>query len=136
MPLNQPLFTLGLVVVSFFGSLLLARLIVRVSVGRMDRRFPAVLPAPDAVTRRFQSFRLGNVNAGLSIHVSVDQSHLHLTPLAFLRLFGVRAMSIPWEAIEIKSLGRWMTTVKIAGVNVRGPSWCLQLAEQNSVGSI
>ncbi len=131
MPVNHPLVTVAFVTLLFVGVTLLSRAIIRLMMRRIDRLYPPSTPAVDAVRRGGQSFSFGPVNATMSIHVAADESHLHLTPISLLRLFGMRSMSIPWEAIEVHSAGRWFTTAKIAGVTVRGPSWCLRLAEHD-----
>ncbi len=88
--------------------------------------FPAQEPAPDAVRRRFQSFGIGIVNMGLSIHVAVDDEYLHLVPLAIWQSLGARPASIPWSAMEpIGSSGR---VVRVAGHRLGGPKWCMGLA--------
>lgn len=129
MNLNDPLlmvaFVLAMVVVSFG----VAWMLVRHAMGQLDRRFPPVSPADDAVRRRFQSFRFGIVNASFSIHVAADDQHVHLTPITLLRVMGFKPMSIPWGEIQVRSAGRFFTTATIAGVHVQGPTWCLRLAD-------
>jgi hypothetical protein len=116
-----------------FDVLLTAGLIwfvLRMVWGSMRDRFPAVEPQPDAVTRRYQSFRFGVVNFGCAIHVTADETHLHLSPLGFMQKLGGLPISIPWEAIAIKKPangGKW-TTVMIGMQRVTGPAWCLELA--------
>ncbi len=118
---------------------LLTVVLIRRFVGRtwqsMVDRFPPRDPAPDAVTRNFQSFRLGVINLGWSVHVAADESYLHLRPARFVRLFGCRPLSIPWDAISVvrrSSNGRW-ATVRLAGAPpLEGPAWCLDLAGEAS----
>ena len=97
----------------------------------VHERFPGREPDGDAITKRFQSFRLGIMNLGFSIHVAVDENHLHLTPAGYLRVFGARPLSIPWESIAIQKRSRskrWITA-KVDRWTVVGPAWCLELAE-------
>jgi hypothetical protein len=88
--------------------------------------FPAREPAPDAVRRRFQSFGIGIVNMGLSIHVAADEDYLHLVPLAIWRALGARPASIPWSAME--PVGRSGRVVRVNGHRLDGPKWCMRLA--------
>jgi len=123
-----------LVVILFMLAELVAMpMIVRVIVSRrwaaIPDKFPPTEPAPDAVTRRFQSFRAGVMNLGFSIDASVDDACLHLRPSKIGRVIGVRPASIPWESITPVSQGRTSRIVKIAGVKLMGPKWCLQLAD-------
>lgn len=90
------------------------------------RDFPVQEPAPDAVRRSFQSFGIGIVNMGLSIHVAVDAEYLHLTPLAIWRALGATPVSIPWSAME--PVGRSGRVVRVAGHRLDGPKWCMELA--------
>jgi hypothetical protein len=73
------------------------------------REYPPHPPAPDAVRRRFQSFRVGMMNLGGAIHVAVDEDHLHLTPVRVLRWIGMSPISVPWGSITIRRRrGRWV----------------------------
>jgi len=92
-------------------------------------RFPAVPIAPDAVRRDFQSYRVGLTNLGGMVHTAVDGSHLHLLPARLGRWCGMRAASVPWEAIEpIRLRGKRQAQVKLGGETVVGPAWALRMA--------
>ena len=71
--------------------------------------FPSREPAPDAVRRRFQSFGLGIVNMGCSIHVAADDELQ--TPrqrrLAFLGITG--------QVFEQTTVGVGRTAGEVAG---------------------
>lgn len=99
--------------------------------GPLARRFPPREPAPDAVGRRFQSFSIGMFNLGCCIHVMVDETHLHLTPVKPFRLCGTGPISVPWDAIQIVKRPAWRRLViaKIGDQTIAGPAWCLELAE-------
>ena len=116
-----------------FAELLAMPLIIRVVVSRhwapIPDMFPPTDPAPDAVTKGFQSFRAGVINLGFSIDASVDDACLHVRPSKIGRVIGVRPASIPWESITPVSQGRTTRTVKIAGVKLMGPKWCLEIAD-------
>lgn len=113
----------GLVIPSF----------VRASWARWHDSFPPVPPGPDAVSRQFQSFSVGLLNLGYSVHVTVDAGHLHLRPTAMVRCLGMRSVSIPWDAVEFVGVfpfGR--RRARVAGVSLIGPAWCLDLARARS----
>lgn len=112
--------------------LIVLRALMAGSFGRLSARYPRREPAPDAVRKNFQSFKFGLVNAGLSVHVAVDEHYLHLYPAAILRWAGVRAASVPWSAIQLK--GKWgpYRRAKIDGIDISGPRWCLDLASPTS----
>lgn len=93
--------------------------------------FPATTPLPDAVRRNFQSFSLGLMNLGFSIHVAADAQFLHLTPVKFLRALGAPAMSIPWDAIKLEPTtrpGRATRKAMVQSTRIAGPAWCMELA--------
>ncbi len=92
---------------------------------------------PDAVERRFQSFRLGVLHLGFCIHVAADEGHLHLQPAALLRFFGAQTASIPWSSIKIQKHSRTgrSITAKINQRTLQGPAWCLSLAEPITPGT-
>ncbi len=98
--------------------------------GPLAADFPPRPVHDQAVRKKFQSFRLGLLNLGWSVHVAVDEGHLHLEPAAWMRTFGAKAASIPWERIEVVKHGRgaWMTA-RIGPHTLAGPAWCLELAE-------
>lgn len=99
----------------------------------LSRRFPARDPAPDAVTRNFQSIAIGIANYGLCATIAVDDAALHLRPARFLRCFGARGFSVPWDQIRFKKkhkiLGRVYVEVLIGKTSLTGPEWCLGIAE-------
>ena len=92
------------------------------------KRFGHTAPAPDAVRRNFQSYKVGLLNLGLMIHTAVDDQHLHLIPAALGRWMRMRPVSIPWDDIEPRKLGKRAATIKVAGETVHGPAWALGLA--------
>lgn len=97
-------------------------------------KFPPREPSPDAIHRDFQSFRAGLLNLDHCIHVAVDADHLHLRPALFARLVRIQPTSIPWSAITLDRHGssRRMLRAAIDGHDLRGPRWCLELAEPPS----
>jgi hypothetical protein len=98
--------------------------------GPLAGKFPRVPEADGAVRRDFQSFSFGLFNLGYCVHVTVDEDHMHLDPALFLRVIGARAMSIPWERIELRSRPREQGYLKarVDQQDFRGPAWCLRLA--------
>ena len=120
-----------MVIVGFEAILLffLIPVIVRSSWGDVAGKHPPVEPAPDAVRRRFQSFQCGLLSMGWCVHVATDESYLHLTPALLMRIFGTKPTSIPWEAIDrVTGKGRYRTA-RIGRTEIKGPAWCLALAE-------
>lgn len=96
---------------------------------RLGQGHPPAEPEPDAVRREFQSFKIGIVNLGYSIHVAVDPSYLHLYPSLTARWIGIKPMSIPWESVQWKRDTRLSGThVRINGTDVYGPAWAMKLA--------
>ena len=88
-----------------------------------------VEPAPDAVVNRWQSFSAGMLNLGWSIDVAVDETHLHLRPSPLGRVIRLRPASVPWESVEFVREGRFSAKVRAAGIELRGPKWCLTMAK-------
>jgi len=93
------------------------------------RAHPPVDPAPDAVRKDFQSFKLGIYNLGLAVHVAVDDRYLHLLPSRALRWGGAGACSVPWEAVTPLGPRAFKAfAVKVAGQTLTGPRWALALS--------
>lgn len=112
-------------------DVLVVRALMRGSIGPLESRYPAREPAVDGVTRSFESIRLGIVNMGGSVHLTVDEWGLHIRPARMLRWFGVRGASVPWEAMRVRRRSGRTTSVKIDGVGeLRGPSWALEMVEE------
>lgn len=129
MPSNTLAVVLAIVGFTILLDVFLVRTLVRAGWSTLAEKFPAQPVAPDAVRRDFQSFGFDLYNFGCCVHAAADSSCLHLLPTAFLRMLGCGAMSIPWERIELKSCrGRW-AKAQIAGTRVKGPAWCLSLAD-------
>lgn len=97
----------------------------------LAEKFPGQPVDDGAVRRRFRGFSFDILNLEWCIHVAVDARHLHLEPVRFLRMFGARRMSIPWDAVALERRGsRWRSArARIGGVSVKGPDWCFALAE-------
>ncbi|MEO1534442.1 MAG: hypothetical protein AAFS11_02630 [Planctomycetota bacterium] len=99
----------------------------------LAEKHPQTTPIEPSETRRFQSFALGMFNLGFCIHVTADPERLHLMPVTPMRLLGMRPMSLPWEALDLKPPGRrknWRTARVGVGLDLHGPAWCLGLAER------
>jgi len=111
-------------------AMLIVRGMVQGTWNKLADDHPAVEPAPDAVRRRFQSFEMNMLNLGLSVHVAVDDRHLHLSPASVIRWAGARPMSIPWDRIEVVGRGWTSRSVRtrIDKIVVWGPAWCFELA--------
>ncbi|MEE2906402.1 MAG: hypothetical protein VX527_01070 [Planctomycetota bacterium] len=92
------------------------------------RNYPEQEHGEDAITRKFQSFGLGIVNMGFSIHATVDASYLHIRPVTWLRVLGASPMSIPWDAMKPKgATGRVVSLTD--GPRLEGPKWCFTLLQ-------
>lgn len=127
------LLVVGGIILEFGVVMLVVRALLRSSLGRLAERFPFEEPAPGAVRRNFQSFRIGTISAGYSMHVAVDERCLHLMPAAILRWCGARACSVPWSEVQVmRRLGAYRKA-KVGGVNLYGPGWCLDLAAPGQV---
>ncbi|MFT3683529.1 MAG: hypothetical protein QM783_01175 [Phycisphaerales bacterium] len=98
------------------------------TLGPLVTAFPPVEPASDAVRRKFQSFRFDLFNFGGCVHVAADSAHLHLRPARLARWFGLRDMSIPWSAVQLRKVSGKSAVAEIGKSTVRGPAWCLSLA--------
>ena len=92
-------------------------------------RFPPREIRSDAVTKHFQSYRVGLLNLGFMVHTSVDDMSLHLRPARFGRMIGMKGASVPWEEIvPVRRRGKRYAEVKIGKESVFGPLWALELA--------
>ncbi|MCC7388000.1 MAG: hypothetical protein IT431_04445 [Phycisphaerales bacterium] len=98
-------------------------------------RYPAQALGADAVRRDFQSYKVGIMNLGFSIHTAVDERHLHLLPAMLGRWMRMRPVSVPWEAVEpVRRRGAKYAEVRIGKETVVGPAWALGLAFGDSAG--
>ncbi|MHC4416408.1 MAG: hypothetical protein ACYS0G_14125 [Planctomycetota bacterium] len=129
--MSGPLLLTLIIVAALAESFVILWAIVRFGWKPLADVFPPQPSQPDAVVRRFRSFRVGVVNFGFSMHVAVDERHLHLETVALFRWFGARPVSVPWESIRIQKRSRWgrWITAKVGPRTITGPAWCLELAE-------
>ena len=123
---NSPVAVTLLIIVCIPGAFGIAALCMTMMWNPIMRAWPPCEPAPDAVRRNFQSFSLGLLNLGLSIHVAADDEHLHLTPARLIRWMGAIPASIPWNAMQPMA-GRKGTAVKLGPHTMIGPRWCMEL---------
>lgn len=106
--------------------------------GPIVREFPGVPASPRAVSRNFQSLRVGMFNLGQGFHIAVDDERVHLSPALLSRLFGLKAVSVPWEHVRLapgNKKGRSVHVI-IAGTNIRGPRWAFGLADPEASGMV
>lgn len=112
------------------------RWIVWSTIGEIQREYAAKEPSQNAVSRPFQSFSFDILNLGWCVHVDADESYLHLRPAWLARVIGgMRPVSIPWDAIEVKgkaTLRYAMLSAKVGKVTMVGPAWCLNLASSEA----
>lgn len=124
---NNPTATTLLILVCILGTL---GIVIAVMCGMWNpalKPYPPIEPADDAISKNYQSISLGLVNMGLSVHISVDDSYLHLTPVKPMRACGAASASIPWDALKPMA-GRRSTVVKLGGIHtITGPRWCMEL---------
>ncbi len=125
---------LWVIIVLVVGEMAVAAVIVGAIVhgtlGGLSKRHPAAPIDSDAVRRDFQSFKIGLLNMGWSMHVAVDAGHLHLIPALFFRVIGAKPASIPWESVEpLDHPGKRYRRAKIGGEEMRCPGWCLEIAD-------
>jgi hypothetical protein len=106
--------------------------------GPIVRAFPGVPAAPGAVGRNFQTLRVGMFNLGQGFHIAVDDERVHLSPALMSRIFGLKAVSVPWEHVRLapgNKKGRSVHVI-IAGANIRGPRWAFGLADPEASGMV
>ncbi|MEE3002019.1 MAG: hypothetical protein VX908_04895 [Planctomycetota bacterium] len=118
--------TTVLIIITFVAIFGITGSALRALWNPLAKAFPAREPAPDAVSKSFQSFSYGIVNLGFSIHVSADSDALHLTPIRFMQWFGALPASVPWDAMEPVKKSRHK--VRVNGQVLQGPKWCMELA--------
>ena len=126
----------AIVAIDLLVTVAIIRVLLKAGWSALVRKYPEVEPAPDAVRKNYQSFKIGAVRLGKCVHVAVDETHLHLTPGKVLRWLGARPVSIPWETIRItgEAMGGRLLRTRIDSVNVIGPAWCLDLAARAPQG--
>jgi hypothetical protein len=134
MPSTTTFGVIAFVVVLTLLDLLVVRTLIRAAWDSLADRFPPRSVAADAIRRNFQTFAIDWVNLGHCVHAAADRAHLHLLPARFLRWFGCRPISIPWGEVAIQKRRRSVVTAKIGGATVKGPAWCLSLADPGSNG--
>jgi hypothetical protein len=127
----MPGWKIAVVVTAFvlFDAMIVAAILWAVgrSVKELAAQFPFRHPGPDAIRKDFQSIHLGFLGLGGSVHLSADAVHLHIEPARVARWIGVRAMSLPWDAIRVKHRGPFQTRSEVAGVALAAPNWCMDL---------
>lgn len=98
-------------------------------IGGYTAPYPPVEPAPGAHREDFQSVSIGLGNFGKSMHITIDESYLHLMPAKMLRWFGIQPMSVPWDDItnvRVDKRERWATArLAKSKTSMKVPAWCL-----------
>ena len=123
---DSPIALVLLIVVSTLGSLGIGAACMHFTWNSTMRTWPPRDPAPDAIRRNFQSFSLGLINLGWSVHVAADKEFLHLRPATLVRWLGAASASIPWQAMQPLG-GRRGTAVRLGHHTMIAPRWCVEL---------
>ncbi len=114
----------------------LVRAIVSTNWEPIVQRYPAVEPLPGSRRWNFRSFQAGGMlNMGWSVHVMSDADFLHLRPAKLLRWMGMRGASVPWDEVEVRERKRRTLSVRIAGIDLKGPAECLTAPAEAGVAS-
>ena len=123
---NNPYATALLITTCILEAPIIMILVFKGMWAPIARRHPAQPIADDAIRRRFQSFPLGLINLGWSVHASVDDQYLHLEPVTFLRWFGAIPMSVRWEDLsKLNTNGK--SVYMTGGHRLVGPTWCFEM---------
>jgi len=97
----------------------------------LAQRYPRKNVLEPSTRRNFQSFNIGVLGLGYSVHVIVDDEHLHLLPSAILGFFKCSKISIPWDDIVLakkQPIFRWLRSCELGKFKIVGPAWCFKLA--------
>lgn len=140
-PMSPLTITILVTAIVLFDLMIVAAVLTAVSasIRTISKQFPPVAPAADAVTKNFQSFKLGLLGLGKCIHASVDEHYLHLRPCMLARWIRVPPMSVPWAQVQVTGstfasrlkLGKSLKA-KLGTLDIEGPEWCLNLAAQST----
>jgi hypothetical protein len=123
-----------ILVIDLVVMTVLVRAIVSTNWEPIVKKYPAVEPLPDGRRWNFRSFQAGGMlNMGWSVHVVSDVDFLHLRPAKLLRWMGMRPASVPWDEVEVRARKRRTLTVRIAGIDLRGPAECLTAPAEAAV---
>lgn len=98
----------------------------------LEKRWPAQLPQDDVVSRGFQTFWFGRIaRFNLCLHATADTKHIHVAPMAPMRWFSAKPISLPLDELHsLKStLFPGLMQAKIRDRAFVGPAWCLKLAQ-------
>jgi hypothetical protein len=91
------------------------------------KRFPARPVEHGALTRRFQSLRLGVTSFGFSFEIALDETNAHFTPHRLARWFGAQRFSVPREVLAAakKGIGGY-SSVKLVDWRLLAPNWVFE----------
>jgi hypothetical protein len=105
---------------------LVVGLIVNGSWGPLTKEFPQRTVIEPKYRRRFQSFQIGWLGLGLSVHTTIDDECLHLNPIKLLQWLGCKPLSIPWSQVCIERVFKHQVKCKIGKTSMVAPRWCVE----------
>ncbi len=105
----------------------------------LSKRFPPKQMREDAVEKSFQSMKVGMMNFGMSVHVGVDDQHVHIVPAKIFRWCGAKASSVPMSEVSVKATSvdaagcraNKLIEGVIGGIGLRAPAWVFQEVEKH-----
>lgn len=115
----------GVVIVSLFSM-------ARGPLTELSRAFPGVavvdgegVDGGGSGGKRFCSIRVGMMNLGSCVHITVDRDHLHLEPTRLARWLGLSRVSIPWGRMKVTGRRWGQVSFSVGGVDVSVPGWAV-----------
>lgn len=101
----------------------------------MSKRFPPKEMKGGAIEKSFQSLKVGMLNYGFSVHLGVDDAHLHVVPVRIFRWCGAKPSSVPLGEVIVKDGGSLekhqegkLIDGKIGGIELKAPAWVFREA--------
>jgi hypothetical protein len=108
----------------------------------LHRQFPPREMLDGAVEKRFQSMSSGMVNMGSSMHIAVDDAHVHIAPAWVMRRLGGKPFAVPLAEVRVKSEAKlakakwewWPVAGKFGKVEVSAPAWVFREVARRVAG--
>lgn len=126
------LLVVGIVIVDTVVISALIRSLIGGTWNKMAEKHPFTEPPPEAIRKNFQSLKVGLLNMGWSVHLAVDADHLHLMPAKFFRVMRARPISLPWDALVLKSKRKRYSDIKVGMTIITVPTWCVEMLDSQA----
>lgn len=106
----------------------------------LSKKFPPKEMKEGVIEKSFQSLKVGIMNYGLSVHLGVDDEHVHVVPALIFRWCGAKPSSVPISEVSTHKQLEGLRDSKlvegnVGGIQMSAPAWLFRAVASTCISS-